>query len=356
MPQHQQSNPTPLVILTGFLGSGKTTLLNRLLCDPLLGDTAVVVNEFGQIGIDHLLILPVADDVVLLESGCVCCSAGEDLGVALLSLLARRKRGELPPFRRIVLETTGIADPAALLQRILSDSAIAPDLRIHSVLTVVDAAFGGTTLDRHPECTLQIAVANRLILSKLDLVESTAVDALVARLQSINPSAPIIASGFQDLDSATLLADTTDAGLTFGAIAPAVRVPPAVPDARAPLASGPAGTARARHSDRYETFCLCWDDPLAWNDVEAWLEALLIARGESILRMKGLLRVAGREHPLVVQSVQHALYPPTELREWPRGAPRSEFIFVTRDFSSRATLRSLQQCFPQVATFSASTA
>ena len=342
MLENRESAPTPLVILTGFLGSGKTTLLNRLLCDSLLGrDTAVVVNEFGQIGIDHLLIMPVADNVVLLESGCVCCSAGRGSrrGAGVAAGAPQTRRTTTVPQNRARDDRHRRPRGAAAANP--SDTTLAPDLKIHGVLTVVDAAFGHMTLDRHPECTLQVAVANRLILSKLDLVESTAVDALVARLQSINPSAPILALGVQDLDSAFLFADTADAGVSFGAAAPMAH------------ASRSAAITPARHSDRYATFCLCWDDPLAWVDVEAWLETLLIARGESILRMKGLLHITGKLYPLVVQSVQHALYPPTELLAWPRGVPRSELVFVTRDFSSGAALRSLQQFFPQGPAFTA---
>jgi G3E family GTPase len=340
MPQ-PQSSPPQLLVLTGFLGSGKTTVLNRLLRHPSLTDTAVVINEFGEIGIDHLLVTPVADDVVLLESGCVCCSAGEDLGSALASLLARRRAGELPPFRRIVLETTGIADPSALLQRILADATLAATVRIHGVLTVADAVFGEATLERHPECALQAAVANRLVLSKLDLVASATAEALVAKLRSINPSAPITAACSPEIDPAMLFAEGRGVGgLSFGA-AP-------------PRASGAAATAHARHTDRYASFCLRWDEPLAWNDLAAWLEALLIARGDSILRMKGLLHVEGRTRPLVVQGVQHALYPPTELSAWPQDTARSELVFITRDFSGPAALRSLQQCFPQGPRFTVS--
>jgi G3E family GTPase len=330
----QQLQSLPLVVLTGFLGSGKTTLLNRLLSDPSMHDTAVIVNEFGEIGLDHLLVTAVADDVVLLASGCVCCTAGDDLGTALASLLAKRNGGTLPPFQRIILETTGIADPGSVLQRLLSDGVIARQIRIQAVVTVVDAVFANSALSRYTECASQVAVANRLVISKLDLVSQDQVDALMASLRSINPSAPMFLPTRHGPAPTCLLGDTdADASVTFHAI------PPLTP---CPLHRGAAPV----HADRYDTFCFCWNEPTDWEDFKAWLEGLLIARGDSILRMKGLLQVIGVTHPVVVQGVQHALYPPKALERWPHGMPRSEAVFVTRDFSRDAALRSFGQFFP----------
>jgi G3E family GTPase len=328
----QQLPPLPLVVLTGFLGSGKTTLLNRFLADPALYDTAVIVNEFGEIGLDHLLVSAVADDVVLLASGCVCCTAGEDLGTALASLLARRNGGALPPFQRIILETTGIADPGSVLQRLLSDATIAGQIRIRSVVTVVDAVFGKSSLRRHTEVASQVAMANQLVISKIDLVSRDRVDELVASLRSMNPSAPILLAAHDD-PAPTYLLDDTDAGITFRAAAPL---------ALAPLHGGTASA----HADRYDTFSLCWNEATDWQDFKAWLEGLMIARGDSILRMKGLLHLIGHTDPVVIQGVQHALYPPKALERWPRGAPRSEVVFITRDFSRAAASRSFGQFFP----------
>jgi G3E family GTPase len=340
------SDPTPLVVLTGFLGSGKTTLLNRLLAHPAMADTAVLINEFGPVGIDHLLVEALTDDVLLLESGCICCSAGDDLGSTLASLLARRRCGDLPPFRRMVLETTGIADPGRLLQRLLAEPILAPEVRIQGVLTVVDAVFGGVTLERHPECGQQAALANLLALSKLDLAEATAVEALRSRLRALNPLATVLdAAG---LDGARLFEEVGRAGVSF-----AVAAPPALPSMRTPSAPRATSPSHGSHdTDRYSAFCLRWEEPVSWPDFEAWLEALLLARGESILRIKGLLNVAGRPRPQLVQSVQHALYPCAELPAWPHGRPCSEIVFVTRDFSSSAALRSLEQCLPRGANFS----
>lgn len=331
-PQHTQS--LPLVLLTGFLGSGKTTILNRLLSDPSMHETAVIVNEFGEIGVDHLLVSKVADDVVLLASGCVCCTAGDDLGTAIASMLNRRRSGSLPPFQRIVLETTGIADTALLLRRILSDAELAVQSRIQAVITVVDAVFGEATLSRYTESASQVAMANRLVVSKLDLIDSGGVDPLVSRLRSINPTAPILLSGCDAPSANSLFGDThSDGGFSFDA---------AWPSTRRQELSG----ATPQHADRYRTFWLAWNEPTPWNDLKAWLEGLLIARGDSILRLKGILQVAGCAHPMIIQGVQHALYPPKRLACWPQGSPRSELVFVTRDFSRDAAVRSIQQFLP----------
>jgi len=325
----------PLLVLTGFLGSGKTTLLNRALADSSMRDTAVIVNEFGEIGIDHLLVESVADDVVLLASGCVCCSAGDDLGAALASILTRRKIGALPPFQRVVLETTGIADPGSVLQRLLSDGALAAQIRVQTVVTVVDAVFGEAALGRYPESASQVAMANRLVISKLDLIERSRIDSLLDCLRSVNPVAPFRFSGRDEPAASDVLFGDTDAGLVYEAISSLTHRPL---HRRAAL----------DHTNRYSTYCLRWDEPTHWQDFKAWLEGLLIARGDSILRMKGVLNVAGRPRPVVVQGVQHALYPPKELARWPREAHRSELVFITRDFSRAAALRSLYQCLPDL--------
>jgi G3E family GTPase len=332
--------PTPLLVLTGFLGSGKTTLLNRLLVHPAMADTAVIINEFGPVGIDHLLVETLTDDVVLLESGCICCSAGDDFALTLLSLVGRRGSGELPPFQRLVLETTGIADPGRLLQRLLADSVLTSQVYIHGVVTVVDAVFGGLTLGSHPECAQQIAIANQLALSKLDVADTAGVEALRAQLRAINPLATVLDAA--EVDGARMFRDVSGAGVSF-ATAPPLTFTSGGAQARA-LAM-PAWQV-SHDADRYSTFCLRSEEPLSWVDFEAWLEALLLARGESILRVKGLLNVAGRLRPQLLQGVQHALYPCTELPAWPGGRPYTEIVFVTRDFSSSAALRSLRQCLP----------
>ena len=323
---------TPFAILTGFLGSGKTTLLNRLLTDPGMSETAVLVNEIGEIGLDHWLLETVTDGVVLLESGCVCCSVREDLAGALASLLEKRCARAVPQFRRIILETTGIAVPGPIVQLVLADDELATQLRPIRVATVVDALLGQRALELHIECSEQVAMADRLVLSKLDLAERDQAAALLRRLRCLNSSAPVLHSGIDSLDPEELFG--TDPAL------------PTDPPTRLYTVDYRTGESdRGHHEKRFTTFSLSWNRPLDWPEFEAWLEGLLIARGEDILRLKGLLNVAGRTRPVVVQGVQHTIYPPTELPRWPGGPPRTELTFVTRDFSKTAALRSLEPFF-----------
>jgi G3E family GTPase len=321
------------VLLTGFLGSGKTTLLNQALAEPSMQDTAVLVNEFGAIGVDHLLVSAVTEDVALLASGCLCCTAGDDLGASLASLLARRNNGGLPPFQRVILETTGIADPGAVVQRLLYDPELAAQIRLRDVVTVVDAVFGATALEQYLECANQVALASRLIISKLDIVAEGSAGLLVERLRAINPTAQILMSGRGPLPRDFLFVESNGPDPSYDAIATSV-------SSRTGLHASPD------HTNRYTTFAWYWDEPTDWDDFKAWLEGLLIARGDSILRMKGLLHVAGNALPVVLQSVQHALYPPKDLASWPQGRPRSELVFITRDFSAAAAMRSFRQLLP----------
>ncbi len=314
---------TPFIVITGFLGSGKTTLLNALLRKPGMSDTAVLVNEFGEIGVDQWLIEPIADDVVLLDSGCVCCSVRDDLSASLASLLTRRRAGIVPAFRRIVLETTGIADPGPIAQLVLGNRELTAEIRLAGVTTVVDALLGERSLERHVECAAQVAMADRLVLSKLDLAADGQVASLRKQLQAINSLATITTSGID-------ASDVDDFSRPNG-------------DCLASRTStSPLG---APHAGRFTTFSLAWEDPVDWSDFEAWLDGLLYARGEDILRLKGLLHVVGRDRPVVVQGVQHTIYPPAELACWPRGSPRSELVFITRDFSRAAALRSIEPFF-----------
>jgi len=318
---------TPFTILTGFLGSGKTTLLNRLLRDPRMQQTAVLVNEVGDIGLDHRLIESVANDIVLLESGCVCCSVRDDLPAALASLLSRRRARAVPEFGRIVLETSGIAVPGPIVQLVLGDDELAAQLRIEGIVAVVDAWLGLDSLERHMECAEQVAMADTLVLSKLDLAPRARVASLLGRLQRLNGTAPLFFSDGRDLNPVELFAATE---LQTRSAAPAV---------------SHRGEHHAEHAQRFTTFALCWDAPVEWCEFEAWLEGLLIARGGDILRLKGLLHVAGRDAPVVVQGVQHTMYPPRDLPAWPGASPRTELSFVTRDFSRTAALRSLVPFF-----------
>jgi len=302
-------------IITGFLGSGKTTLLNRLLRHPDMATAAVLINELGDVGVDNLIVDRLDEDVVLLESGCVCCSVRDDLTAALLRLHQRAESGELPDFDQVVLETTGIADPASILQLLMSDALICARYHLGTVTTVVDACFAPANIDAVPEAARQVLMADRLVISKSDMVEQSAIDSLRDRLANLNPTASRHLS--EDVDPATLF-DVTDQR-----------------DARIP-------SSLVNHGQRYSTFQLRWSEAVDWRDLETWIEGLLSARGEDLWRIKGLLNIRGEPQPLVFQSVQHSVYTPTKLAQWPGDGPRSELTFITRHFSRKAAIQSLR--------------
>ena len=312
----------PISILTGFLGSGKTTLLNTLLADPRMGETAVLINEFGDVGLDHLLVDSIDQEIVLLDSGCVCCAIQDDFSLSLETLRLKRAQGTIPPFERVLLETTGIADPAPLIQLIATSQTLAPSFHFEKLITVVDAVYGQTTLSAHLEAVRQVALADHLVLSKTDLGTEADSAALTARLKALNPAASILRQ-----------ASPAD---FFGA--------PTSPESRKHTAEVNT-TLLEQHDQRFATYTLSWSNTVDWDDFTDWLNTLLMARGQSIYRLKGLLNVTGNDRPVVIQGVQHTFYPPTELSHWPSGTPRTELVFITQDFSRTAALNSLKLYF-----------
>ena len=319
----------PISIITGFLGSGKTTALNQLLSSPDLADTAVLVNEFGEVGLDHLLVSAVEDDIILLEAGCVCCKVSDDFISSLLTLHHKRAQQVIPPFRRVILETTGIADPIAIYELILADREVTRRYLCRQILTVVDAVYGQANLDRHIEAVKQVSVADHLVITKTDLCESAQVDSMQTRLHKLNPLAPISCSGAQPVTPEILRADGRAAPNLAGKRLPGQTTQPQ------------AATSTA-HDQRFSTFSLTWSEAVDWEDFVAWLEALLIVRGSSIHRLKGLLRVTGEMLPRVIQGVQHSFYPPTQLARWPGGKMETKLVFITSDFSKQSALNSLE--------------
>jgi G3E family GTPase len=317
------ADAAPVTVLTGFLGAGKTTLLNHLLRQPALAGTAVLVNEFGEIGIDHLLVEKLDENTVLLNAGCLCCTVRGDLSRALADLLPRVASGAV---KRVVIETTGLADPAPILATLLSDPVATRAYRMDGIVTVVDAANGMAQLDAQPEAVRQVAVADRIVLSKTDLADATP---LRERLHRLNPAAPLLVANHGAVDAAALL----HAGL----FDPDSKIP----DVRGWLdaeAYADADTGhghhhdRNRHDARIAAFCLTFDQPLNWQGVATWLDMLIAMRGESLLRIKGILNVAGHDRPVAIHGVQHLFHPPALLAAWPDGDPRtSRLVFITRD-------------------------
>ena len=297
---------TPVTLLTGFLGSGKTTLLRRLLADPALGDTAVIINELGEVGIDHLLVEQLDDHMVLLKSGCVCCTVRGELATAMRDLHSRRERGVVPPFRRLVIESTGLADPFPVLSTLKADPVLRHHFRSAGVVTTVDAVNGLLQLERHIESVRQAAIADVIVLTKTDLAEAPVTARLAARLAAMNPSAPRLSAAEALLDTAMLLQSGSGGG--FRAIEePAVNM--------------------AAHGG-ISAFSIIVDEPLDWTAFGIWLTMLLNRHGERILRVKGILALAGEERPIAVHGVQHLVHPPSHLSRWPSEDHRSRLVFI----------------------------
>lgn len=316
----------PVHLITGFLGSGKTSLLNRLLASPDMADSAVLINEFGETAVDHLLVENIDDDIVVLESGCVCCSVRDDLAGALQTLWAKREQGLIPSFRRVILETTGIADPLPVCRQIMTDELVTPYYSNGAIVTVVDGVYGQSNLDRHVESIRQIVVADHLVLTKVDLINRLELESLEKRLQGLNPSASIshrdAVSGTGDLLSGLSARQNPDQWLT------------------ARSSNDLNQSSETGHDARFGSFCIRWREPVAWNDFTAWLEVLLLARGEQILRIKGMINQKGETLPILIQGVQHTVYAPVKLESWP-GEPRTELILITQDFPKEAVVNSV---------------
>lgn len=325
----------PVTILTGFLGSGKTTLLNHLLAHPGMGETAVLINEFGDVGLDHLLVRHVSDDIVLLNSGCLCCTVRGDLVTAMRDLFLKRVRGDVPEFRRLVIETTGLADPAPIIHTLMTDPMIGTRYRLDGIVTTVDAVNGASQLDRNAEAVKQAAVADRLVLTKCDIADPTGVEVLRARLRGLNPAAPIIVAAHGQVDPADLL----DAGL-FNARSK-------TPDVERWLGEEAYAASHAhhhhhhghdvnRHDAHISSFVVTLDEPVEWSSLTAALDLLIATRGENLLRIKGIVNARESAQPLVIHGVQHVFHPPVPLAEWPDDDRRTRIVFITRDLGRRA--------------------
>tara|TARA_B100000530_G_scaffold336888_1_gene293262 strand:- start:1656 stop:2777 length:1122 start_codon:yes stop_codon:yes gene_type:complete len=331
----------PISVLTGFLGSGKTTALNHLIQQPSLSRTLVLINEFGEIGLDHDLVTHSTDEVVIeMASGCLCCTIRGDLAQTLREAPGRFARGGELWFDRVVIETTGLADPAPILHTLMSDSGVVPHYILDGVITTVDAVNGSDTLERQIESVKQAAMADRLIITKADILEDTeSLHRLQDRLRDLNPAATqfIVENGKVDpghlFDTGIYnpKSKTLDVQNWLNAEAHAE-----------PQAHHHHQHDVNRHDERIKAVCLTIDEPIPSKELDHWLETIFRLRGADLLRTKGIINVAESEGPLIVHGVQHIFHPAITLDEWPSDDRRSRVVFITRDIDATDLCDSLK--------------
>lgn len=338
----------PVSLITGFLGSGKTTLLNRVLGDSRMARSLVLVNEFGEVGLDHLFMEQVGGDMVLLQSGCVCCTIQGDLDRTLRDIARRRAAAETPPFDRVLLETTGLADPAPILQLLLNHPMISHDYRLDGVVTTVDAVNGRQQLDEHAEAVKQAAIADRLLISKTDIADIASSARLRARLEELNPGAVLYEIVQGDIDPALLFDSGPFDPAGKGDKVQAWLNAEAHDHAHRHGDHGHHHHDRSRHNEHIGSFCLTFEEPLDWDFFNRWLMAVRASWGDRLLRVKGILNVAGEGQPLVIHGVHRTFHPPTLLARWPDTDRRSRLVFITRDLDRTSVEGSWKQMMEEV--------
>ena len=322
----------PVNILTGFLGSGKTTVLRHVLRDPAFADTAVLINEFGEVGLDHLLVGALEEAPVLLASGCICCSIRGDLSRAMRDLHVRRQRGEVPPFGRVIVETTGLADPTPILATLTADLVIRRHFRPGNIVATLDALHAEQGLARHVEVSRQAAIADRLIITKADLAAPGAVARLRHALRQLNPGAPVVEAVLGAVDPVILIGQDIYAAETR------------MTEARYWMQGGAPspGADSSRHGGGAITsFCLRVPGTLDWHAFGLWFSMLAHRHGDKLLRVKGILHVEDSETPVAIHAVQHVIHAPEHLPGWPDAERGSRIVFITQGLEADAVERSL---------------
>ncbi|MCW5606415.1 MAG: GTP-binding protein [Burkholderiales bacterium] len=324
----------PVSVVTGFLGSGKTTLINRLLRRPDMNRVAVIVNEFGEQAIDNDLVQVSSEQMMLLNNGCLCCVLRGDLQETLRELFIKRRNGEIIQYDRVVIETTGLADPAPVMQTLMTDDMLQAQYRLDCVVTLVDAVNGLEQIETQPEPVKQAALADRIVITKSDLASGDQVAALEARLRELNPQAPIRCAVNGEVELAFLV----DVGLrnTRAKLDEVERWMGAEEHG----GGYGEGHGRHRHDPSVISFCLRYERPLSWTIFSQCMEVLATLRGSDLLRVKGLVNVEDHKGPLVVQGVQHLFHPPVELETWPGADRTTRIVFITRGIS-RETVEGL---------------
>ena len=357
-PTKPDIEPVQVSLLTGFLGSGKTTLLNKLVKHPDMLETAVLINEFGEIGLDHQLIERIDENTVLLNAGCLCCTIQGDLVNALSDLFIKRVKEEVPYFRRVLIETTGLADPAPIIHTLMTAPVVANRFALDGIITTIDAVNAENELNRYEESVKQAAVADRIVVTKTDLADPEALEKLDDRIATLNPGAPRERVVMGEVEPAKLF----DAGL-YDPKTKSIDVQRWLRDEAYEKDSGHGhnhdhghstdhghGHSHGhghnhdhghdhdhdhndvnRHDDSIRAFCMTREEPIEWEAFVAWTRILIGQYGEKLLRIKGILNIRGRDKPIAVHGVQHLFHDPAELAEWPDNDHRSRMVFITRD-------------------------
>lgn len=343
MPAATKDSRVPVAVLTGFLGSGKTTLLRRLLVDPSMNRTAVLINEFGEIGLDHLLVKPVAEGAVVLQNGCICCTLRTDLREGIANIIDGRYAGTFPEFDRIVVETTGLADPAPIAQTLLIDPLLRNQVRLANIVTTVDGMLGAEQLTTHEESLRQAAVADRLVLTKTDMIASERAQTLKTALARLNPTARIFDVNAPQFDADVLLTEGVADSETKLA------------EVRHWLANADSSHVHDKHHHGHiehihlggnhsvdiQSFSLRVEEEIDWTAFGIWLTLLLHRHGTKVLRVKGLLRVSDVAGPIVLHGVQHVIHAPVHLEEWPDDDHASRIVFIVQGIDPALLRRSL---------------